>query len=326
MFNVTILGLPNASPSSVVGPLDVFAQSGVFWNRINGQQTNRLFNVELVTPDGTPLRCMNGVVMQPKRSMLEVDHTDVIIMSSIADFFGIADKLGEALEWVKSHYAKGTMLASVCTGAFFLAETGLLDGKKATTHWGFAGLFEKRYPKVKLQPEKLITDEGGLFCSGGVSSGIDLAYYLVEKIAGYQEAMHCAKAFAHDYIRSTQRPYAALVNHMNHGDDQIFAVQEFIDNNHTEDLTVKKLSEEAGMSQRTLERRFKQATGETPLAYLKKTRVEAAKALLESTSHSFAEITYMVGYEDSSSFRRTFVKEVGLLPKEYRENFRKAGV
>ncbi len=322
MLKVTILGFPKASPSSVVGPLDVFAQSGIFWNRLTGLDTNKYFDVELVTPDGGPLNCMNGVVMQPKRPMQEVERTDLIVMSSIADFFHIRQTQSEALEWVKGHYANGAMLASVCTGAFFLAETGLLDGKTATTHWGFAPLFAKRYPNILLRQDKFITDEGNLFCSGGVSSGVDLAFYLVEKLIGYQEAMQCAKALAHDYVRDTQRPYGSLLAPANHNDGQIVFAQKHIEDNFDKHLAVEELAQATGMARRTFERRFKQATGQTPLSYLQRARVEAAKRLLESTNHSFEEITCKVGYEDCGSFRRIFMKVAGILPREYRQKFK----
>jgi transcriptional regulator GlxA family with amidase domain len=205
-----------------------------------------------------------------------------------------------------------------------LAETGLLDGKTATTHWGFADQFQRRYPQIKLKPERLITDEGNLFCSGGYNGGIDLSLYLVEKYCGHEVALQSSKSVIADIGRTSQAPYAIFQFQKDHRDKQILVVQEWIENNFDQNFNYNQLARHHGMSRRTFERRFKAATGDTPLTYQQRIRVEAAKRLLEDGNRSFDEITYQVGYEDSSSFRKIFLKQTSLRPREYQKKFQRA--
>jgi transcriptional regulator GlxA family with amidase domain len=228
----------------------------------------------------------------------------------------------QAVDWLRTHYESGSSIASVCTGAFLLAETGLLDEKTATTHWGFTRLFNQRYPKVNLKPKRLITDEGDLFCSGGVYSGVDLSIYLVEKLCGRQTAVQCSKAVIYDYVRKSQAPYGIHLFQKDHNDLKIRAVQEYMEKNYNSDkVNYDKLAEKFCLSRRTLIRRFKAATGDTPLLYLQRFRVEIAKVLLEKRHHTFDEIAYQVGYEDSGYLRKIFVQFTGLRPKEYQRKF-----
>jgi transcriptional regulator GlxA family with amidase domain len=173
-----------------------------------------------------------------------------------------------------------------------------------------------------LKPKRLITDEGDLFCSGGVYSGIDLSIYLVEKHCGHETAVQCSKAVIHDYVRESQAPYAVNLFQKDHNDEMILAIQEYMENNYNSDTVgYDSLAEKFGLSRRTLIRRFKAATGDTPLLYLQRFRVEIAKILLEKQHHTFDEIAYQVGYEDTGFFRKVFVQLTGLRPKEYQRKF-----
>ena len=323
MKKVTVLAMHNTMASTVIGPVDVFYQAGVMWNYFNGQKITPYFDVEVVTTIGKPFKCLSGVRMVPDASIHDVQHTDLIVVSSILEIDKTLSHQGEVIDWLKDRYRRGAHIASICTGAFVLAETGLLDGKTATTHWGFANQFRKRYPQIELKPERLITDEGDLFCSGGYNAGIDLSLYLVEKYCGHEVALQSSKSVISDIGRSSQAPYAIFQIQKKHHDDQILAVQEWIEENFDHNFNYDTLARKNGMSRRTLERRFKAATGETPLTYQQNIRVETAKRLLENGNRSFDEITYRVGYEDSSTFRKVFLKQTRLRPAEYRKKFQR---
>jgi transcriptional regulator GlxA family with amidase domain len=323
MKKVTFLAMYNTMASTVIGPMDIFYQAGVMWNYFNGQKISPYFEVNVVTTNGAPFKCLSGVRMQPQGSIHDVQETDLIVVSSILDIDKTLGVQGEVIDWLKDHYGRGAHIASICTGAFVLAETGLLDGKSATTHWGFADQFRKRYPRIELKPERLITDEGDLFCSGGYNAGTDLSLYLVEKYCGHDVALQSSKSVIADIGRATQAPYAIFQFQKDHSDNRILRVQEWIENNFDQTFNYDKLARDYGMSRRTFERRFKTATGDTPLIYQQRLRVEAAKRSLEDGNRSFDEITYQVGYEDSSSFRKVFLKQTGLRPTEYQKKFQR---
>lgn len=323
MKTVIILGMKNAMATSISGPMEVFFLAGRMWNYLNRQEFTPFFDVSLVTTLGEPFKCMSGARFVPDGSIHDVKHSDLIVVSSILDIERTMRVQPEVVDWLKVRYRQGSHIATICSGAFVLAETGLLDGKIATTHWGFADQFRKRYPQIKLKVERLITDAGDLFCSGGYNAGIDLSLYLVEKYCGHEVALQASKSMITDIGRRTQAPYAMFQYRKDHRDDQILTVQEWIEKNFTKNFTYDNLASNSGMSRRTLERRFKNATGETPLTYQQCIRVEAAKRLLESDSSSFDEITYQVGYEDSSTFRKIFSKQTGLIPSDYRKKFQR---
>ena len=306
-----------------VSSMDIFYQAGLMWNSIVGKEVTPFFDVKVVTTAGEPFTCRNGVRMIPDGSIYDVQDSDLIVVTSISDIDQTLQIEGEVIDWLKDLYGRGSHIATICTGAFVLAETGLLDGKTATTHWGFADQFQKRYPRIELKPERLITDEGNLFCSGGYNGGIDLSLYLVEKYCGHEVALQSSKSVLADIGRTSQAPYAIFQYQKDHRDHQILTVQEWIENNFDQNFNYDKLARQHAMSRRTFERRFKAATGDTPLIYQQRIRVEAAKRLLEDGNRSFDEITYQVGYEDSSSFRKVFLKQTGLRPTEYQKKFQR---
>jgi transcriptional regulator GlxA family with amidase domain len=323
MKKVTILAMFNTMASTVVGPLDIFFQAGVIWNYFQGKKPRPLFKTRIVTTDGKPFKCLNGTIISPDGSIHDVDATDLIIVSSILDIEKTMKYEGEALDWLTHHHGRGTHIASICTGAFVLAETGLLDGKTATTHWGAADEFRQRYPRIDLKPERLITDEGDLFCSGGMNAGSDLSLYLVEKYCGHEVALQSSKSMISDIGRTLQTPYSIFQFQKDHNDDQILSVQKLMEENFDESHPYEDLARRFGMSRRTFERRFKAATGDTPLVYLQRVRVEEAKRMFETENLSFDEIAYNVGYEDASAFRKIFLKQTGLRPTEYKRRFQR---
>lgn len=323
MKSVTILGMRNTMASTIISPMDVFYHAGVMWNYLNGQALTPYFDVHLVTTTGKPFRCLSGIRLVPDGSIHDVQQTDLIVVSSILDIEKTLSVQRDAVDWIKDHHRQGAQIATICSGAFVLAETGLLDGKSATTHWGFARQFRKRYPQVELKVERLITDEGDLYCSGGYNAGVDLSLYLVEKFCGHEVALQSSKSMISELGRTSQAHFAVSQHRKDHQDAHILPIQEWIEVNYHKHFNYDGLARQNGLSRRTLERRFKNATGETPLAYQQGIRVEVAKRLLERERYSFDEITYRVGYEDSSTFRKIFSKHTGLGPKEYRKKFRR---
>jgi len=324
MKKVTILALQNSQASSITGPMDAFLFAGVLWNIACGETPSPCFEVTVTSPDGKAVKCANRFYVEPHCAIHEVKDVNLIIISAVTGDIGKAiEKNGDAIDWLKQHYQSGAQIASICTGAFLLAETGLLNRKTATTHWGFVDLFRSRYPLVHLRPDEMITDEGDLYCSGGSNSFNDLSFYLIEKLASREVAIQCSKAMVQNFGRASQAPYAAFQLPKNHDEQDILATQRWIEENYMKDITISTIAERFAMSHRTFERRFKHATGNSPLVYLQKVRINAAKALLERPHATFEEVTYRVGYEDVSSFRKIFQRYTGLRPKEYQRLFQK---
>lgn len=322
MKKVTILALKNAMSASVMGPMDIFSQAGYTYNYLVGVDPAPFFDVKIASLDGKPVQFFNNVIIHPHCGIDDVHDTDLLIIPSFLDF-GILAFCQDAGAWVKEQYYKGATVGGICGGTFLLAETGLLNGKTATTHWGFVQEFRKRYPQITLLPEKLITDEGNLLCSGGCNSYVDLSVYLIERFCGRNVALQCSKTMLHDFARSSQAPYFVFKHNRDHNDTQILAAQDFIEKKYSNNFNTAQLARECGMSRRTFERRFKKATGHTPVYYLQRTRVEAAKQMLETDLQTFDEISYKVGYEDTSHFRRVFIRHTGLSPSEYKTKFQK---
>lgn len=320
MINTTVLALDNVLASSVMGPIDIFCQTGKTYNYITGKDPVSYFDVKIVTKDGKPAESRNRPAIYPDDSIGDVHTADLIVVSSFDDYATVTSSR-ESIQWLREQSKKGAVIAGICAGTYILAETGLLDGKTATTHWGFADDFRRRYPQVVLRPEQIITDEGNLICSGGCSSYIDLSIYLVEKFCGREIALQSSKAILHDRGRNSQVPYVVCRFATAHNDREILKIQEWFEKNYNRAVIISKLAREFGLSRRVFERRFKAATGQTPLAYLQRLRVEMAKKMLETGRKSFSEISFLVGYEDASFFRRLFKKHTQLLPKQYREKF-----
>ena len=321
MKKITILAIRNTIATTVMGPMDVFFQTGQLWNHINQMPLTPYFDVEIASQDGNPVKCLNNVLIQPHRAVNDVSETDLILIPSITNIEKTIKYSTDILSWLKHHYLKGTRIASVCTGAFLLAQTGLLNGKTATTHWGFVDEFRAMFPDVNLKPERIITDEGDLFCAGALSAGIDLSVYLVEKFCGHDIAIQCSKSLLHDMGRESQAPYSVFQFQKKHTDKGIIASQKWIEDHFQEEIDFTVVAKANAMSRRTFERRFKKATGDTPLFYLQRTRVEEAKRLMESTRETFDGICYRLGYENSNHFREVFKKHTGLLPSEYQRKF-----
>ena len=324
MFKVTILGFNQAYASAITGALDLFALAGVTWQRMQGLAPEPYFNVQIATLKKQPLRCINQLEIRSHIAIEEVTHTDLLLIPTIGGSLlnVIADNRA-LLPHIKRHFNAGADIASNCSGAFFLAEAGLLDGKEATTHWGYAELFRKRYPAVKLCAEKLITSDHNIYCSGGGMAWFDLALLLIERYCGHDVATTTAKAHVIDLSRGQQAAYASIRAKKYHQDPDVLHIQEWLEANYLKPVQVSQLAQLVNLSSRTLHRRFKQATEQNPLEYLQSVRIEAAKKLLEKSHENIQRIVNYVGYDDISSFTRLFKKHTGLSPSQYAKKFKR---
>ncbi len=329
MQTVSIIGFNGALASAITGIIDLFRLAGVTWARINDEEPEPRFTTRLLTFDGQPFRCINGITLLPDGSLTDpaagpADDNLVMIPTIGAPIAQVLADNPELIAWLaqSSRQNNGQVrMASNCTGAFLLAEAGLLDGRQATTHWGFSQQFHQRYPQVDLQPERLITVDEPIACAGGGMAWWDLGIYLVERYAGTQTARELAKAFVIDAGRTSQAPYSALQARRYHSDTAIMQLQEWLDQHHSQPVTLQTLAALSGLTERSLIRRFKAATGDTPTSYLQVLRIEAARQFLEQSRLSVDDITRRIGYEDVSSFSRLFRKHTGLAPGTYRSRF-----
>lgn len=323
MKKVTLLAFDDGIAATITGPMDVFNLTGSAWDRIHGRKPRPYFEVEAVSPTGNNVRCTNGLSIGVQGAMADVEQTDLIIISAMLNIEENLEKQKAAIPWLLEQYEKGAQIAAVCMGTFVLAKTGLLNGRIATTHWGVVEDFQRLFPRVDLRPERLFTDACDLYCSGAYSSTIDLSIYLVEKFYGREVAVQTAKVFVHDIGRISQAPYTPFNFQRNHNDDVVLSLQRMMEKKFLDRFDMGELAEDHGMGRRTFERRFKAATGDTPLFYLQRVRVEKAKKILETEMKSLDEVSFEVGYEDSGFFKKVFAKHTGLKPAEYRSKFQR---
>lgn len=262
--------------------------------------------------------------IKTNRLLQDVEITDLLIIPPI---FGSIDKglhdNAEAIPYFRKLYHKGASLASLCVGAFLLAETGLLDGKKCSTHWAHIEEFKEKYPNIEIEDGAVITEHENIYSSGGASSLWNLILYLVEKYSDRETAVLIAKYFALDISRDNQSQFAIFRGQRNHGDLDIQHAQDYIERKYEEKITVEDLANHVNIGRRTFERRFKEATNNTPVEYLQRVRIEAAKKFFEASRKNVSEVMYDVGYTDTKAFRDIFRKITGLTPIDYRNKFAK---
>ena len=282
-----------------------------------------LFKVELIGISD-PTDQSNGLfTVHPERFIGDISSTDLIIIPAIHDEPETAlTQNMQFIPWLKQQYKDGAEIASLCVAAFFLASTGLLDGKQCSTHWIHADGFRKMFPNVDLVDDKIMTEDHGIYTSGGAYSYLNLLIYLVEKFAGREIAILTAKTFMIDIDKASQSPFIMFQGQKAHEDKVVHKAQEFIENNFNEKIQVDELAEKFALSRRSLERRFKKATHNTITTYIQRVKVEAAKRSLEISRENVNEVMYGIGYSDEKSFRSTFKKITGISPVQYRNKYR----
>lgn len=318
MLKLAMLAYDNCLLSGIAGQLDLFTIAN--WER-RRQQQSPFCRYEIVTLDGEPVTSFNRMQVLPKRALADCQDADLILVPGM---MGRPDQLleqPELLDWLRQQSERGVVIASACSGAFLLAEAGLLNGCTATTHWQLADRFRQRYPKVELQIDRLLIDGERYLCAGGTSAHQDLALYLIEKFGSAQLAKACARMMLIDNSRREQAPFVNFRGCKNHGDKPILKIQQWLDKNYRGKVVVKQLAQASGLNERTFLRRFRKATGEAPLEYVQRLRIELAKKLLSGSDQPLEQITRAVGYEDVSSFRRLFKQLAGVSPTVYRQRF-----
>jgi len=283
-----------------------------------------LFDVELVGVR-KEVKLNNGMFsVHTSRRLKEVKQTDLVFIPALfGDMSAAVEKNKETAPWIVEQYNQGAEVASLCVGAFLLASTGLLNGKKCSTHWGFQNEFREMYPEVEVVEGNIVTEEKRLYSSGGANSYWNLLLYLVEKYTNRETAILASKYFAIDIDRNSQAAFAMFKGQKDHNDKEILKAQEYIEKNIHEKISTDELAKITATGRRTFERRFKQATNNSALEYIHRIKIEAAKRQFETSRKNINEVMYEVGYTDTKAFRDLFKKLTGLTPIEYRNKYNK---
>jgi transcriptional regulator GlxA family with amidase domain len=321
MKHISILIPHDAVMASVVDPSTIFRGVNDF---LAAAGKTAVFNVQLIGMS-RQVKLANGQFSVHTDALLnEVKKTDVIIIPALGgDLPTAVQKNKEFVPWIIKHYKKGSEVASLCIGAFLLASTGLLNGKECSSHWLTAPLFREMYPEVNLVDGRIVTEQQGLYSSGGATSYWSLLLHLVEKYAGREMAIMASKIYALEIDRKSQSPFAMFNGQKKHKDAPIKLAQEFIESNVAEKISIEELAVKYAIGRRHFERRFKKATHNTPLEYMQRVKIEAAKKQLETSPKNINEVMYEVGYADGKAFRTVFKKITGLSPIDYRNKYNK---
>ena len=309
-------------PSCLFGAIEVFQKANEFYVN-KGQRP--FYDIQLAGVNLQQKLLNTLFSLQGLQDLAQVKKTDLIILPSFdtRDDFAI-NSSREALEWVTAQYKEGAEVASLCTGAFLLAATGLLKGQSCSTHWKAEAHFRSLFPELNLTTNKIITDHKGLYTAGGAVSSLNLILYLVEKHNGREVALYCAKVLQIDIERNSQSPFIVFEGLKEHPDDEIRLVQDYIEHHIEEKVTVDFLADRCAMNRINFSRRFKRATKISPVDYIQRVKMEAAKRGLESGRKNINEVMYGVGYTDVKAFRMIFKKVAGITPLEYRSKFSQA--
>jgi len=316
---ITVLLIDQMFSSTATGPMEVFRSAGFLWNLFTRTQRTPRFRVTTASIDGRPVYCEGGIQIQPNTAIENVQEIDLIfIPGAWLSKEGIAEAHRPIVSWLQQRSNDEIAIASVCSGVGLVAAAGLLDGKRATTHWGLAEQFRQKYPRVNWMPELMITEDRGFYCGGGLNASLDLSVYLVEKFCGHEIAMQTAKALLVETPRAWQSGFTIFPLTGDHTDDAISSAQAWMHENFAKTFSLEDQARRIGMSVRNFVRRFRQATGDSPLLYLQKLRVAAAKRMLESNQRRMQEISDAVGYQDIAFFRALFQRHTGVSPSAYR--------
>lgn len=326
-LDVVILGFDGVLGSVLAGALDLFSFTGVSWQRFLDLPVAAKFRVRIASLNGADIRCSNRLIMQAHCDISEVIDCDLLLIPTI----------GDSIDKVLSHNAAllphitrlaetQADIASNCSGAFFLAEAGLLNNKTATTHWGYAQKFKQDYPQVNLQDNQFVTQSGNIFCAAGGSAFYELGLLLIERYCGREISTQVAKTQIIDSKRGNQQSYTNVTLHKPHSDQLVTRVQAFIENNFAQNLAISELATKVNVTPRTLNRRFQTAVAMRPIEYIQAVRIEQAKRLLESGTVTIKSLADQVGYSDISSFTRLFKRATKLTPKEYQNKFSRLAI
>ncbi|MDW3192484.1 MAG: helix-turn-helix domain-containing protein [Cytophagales bacterium] len=307
---------------TIIGSMNLFQMANNYYRK-QGFSSENLFDIDLVGLSKDTVSYNRVFAVQPTKTIDQVQKTSLIIVA------GIVGNMDEQIElnrpfvgWMKEQRIKHHCeIASLCRGAFLLAETGLMNGKSCATHWLTHDTFKQRFPQVNLIPEKIISEDNGIYSSGGAYSFLNLLLYLIEKYYGRETAIWCAKVSEIEFDRLDQNQFVIFNGQKEHADEEIIAIQEFIEKHYSEKLSIEELAAKMATSSRNFVRRFKKATSNTPIEYVQRVRIEVAKKQLESSTMNVHQVMYHCGYNDDKTFRTIFKRYAGLTPLEYRNKY-----
>ncbi len=326
---IVLLAAPETSASVLYGLYDVLMSAGaVYPDMVTGLPGEELLDVRIVSSDGKPFHCIGNIPVHPHMSINQIERADMIIVCDL--YTSIYDvpkgRYPREVEWLQHLHRNGALLASVCSGSLLIAETGLLDGQQATAHWAYRDMFQRHYPKITFRSESVLclaAEANRVVTAGGVSAWHDLSVYLIARFCGYQTAIETAKVFLISGHSEGQSPYSVMTRPMESTDAVISECQVWIADHYATANPVEKMVERSGLNSRTFSRRFRAATGFTPIEYVQALRVEEAKQILETDQVSNEEVGHAIGYDDPASFRRVFKRGTGLSPAAYRKKFQR---
>lgn len=322
-----IVAVPETAGSALYGMLDVLSATGNIWQtltRSGSEQT--LIHPRIVSNSLQPFHCGNGIPVQPDLDIMSAASADILILPELwlgpdEDFNG---RYPELIDWIRKKYKQGSFIYSACSGSIMLAETGLLNGCDATSHWGYEDLFHKRYPQVRFRTEPNLTfadPHGRIVTAGGTTSWHDLAIHIIARHCSPGEAMNIAKVYLLKWHGEGQLPYATLIRRNPHADSIVRACEKWLSENFREKNRIVQIVKMSKIPERSLKRRFKSATGLSLIEYIQNLRIEESKRQLESGNLPIDDISTSVGYEDPAFFRRLFKRSTGLAPSQYRRMF-----
>ena len=325
MQHITIL-VPNGEGnnlSSIVGSYKIFTRANAHFKMMGKK---KVYSIE-IAGTASCVEYYEGLFsVRPHTHIDKIQKTDLIIIPSLNhDYVKAVNQNQVLIDWIKKQHHSGAEVAAICTGAFLLATSGLLDGKSCSTHWAAADAFKKMFPKVNLHRDRLITDEQGIYTNGGAYSFLNLILYLVEKYYDRETAIFCSKVYQIEMDRQSQSEFIIFNGQKHHNDAVVLEAQNFMEQHYEDKISMQRLSTQLHVGRRNFDRRFIRATGITPLDYLQRVKVEAAKKSLESSRKTVNEVMYDVGYSDTKSFRELFIRVTGISPIDYKTKYNREG-
>lgn len=324
-MRIAVLNYPDAVPTCVTGPADIWSGMARMYPVLTGIPLKKDIQIDFITSaDG---KLYAGAPASPKSGKLAAKEVYDLIIIPAMRFEKIELVVAREqllIKWLQRQYLQGAELASICVGAFLLAATGLLSGKKATTNWLFADKFRSHHPEIEVEDDKVIVDQGRLYSCGGAFSFTSFMIYLIEKFCGHEEAVIASKILMINVHEQPQSTFSIFQFQHTHTDETISKAQLHIEKNFGAPMTIDQLARHCNMSERNFIRRFEQATTNTPLEYIQRVRVEAAKKMLEGKNEGIEQIASKCGYEDTDYFRKIFKRYVAMTPRAYQEKYGKS--
>lgn len=326
MKTVAILIFEGAMASSVVGPADLFNVANTIAARLDKNNVGNLFDVRFVSINDEEIDTGNGLVFKPTMKISELNNADLLLVGGCQytgekSLISYLKQMATFNRHLQQAHKSNMHVCSFCTGNFALAQAGLLDDAQATINWWLTRQFTQRFPNIELVMDKLIVKNNNVWTAGATTAYTSLCIELIDKYTNHQLASQLSRFMLIDHNRTSQLPYMSVQSSLGHNDQAISECQYWLQERINQSMTIKEMSQQCALSERTFLRRFKAATGLTPLNYLQRLRVDAAKQLLENTNLSLENIVNQIGYEDVSAFRRLFTKLTQLTPRAYRQSF-----